>query len=67
MAAIIASIDLTTSLLISWVCDKACWARVWTAASTADLASSVLGLNSFYSNEARSLPSNSTAANVELV
>src|SRR5678815_2028232 len=48
---------------MSVVCDSACWARVWTAASTAERASSDLGLNSFFSNLAKSLPSSVTPSN----
>src|SRR5678816_4893041 len=47
---------MTTSLPIRFVCDSACCASVRTACSTADLASSDFGLNSFLSSEANSLP-----------
>jgi hypothetical protein len=36
--------------------DSACCASVWMACSTADLASSLLGLNSLFRSEAKSLP-----------
>src|SRR5256885_14649941 len=55
-SAIIASIDMTTSLLMRLVCDSACCASVSTACSTADLASSDLGLNSLFRSDANSLP-----------
>src|SRR5574340_1059521 len=67
IAAIMSSIVLIVSLPISWVCAKACCARVCTACSTALRASSLLGLNSFCSSDARSLPSRVTEANAELV
>src|SRR5258705_2293427 len=53
----IASIDLTTSVPISFVCESACSARVLTARSTASFASSVFGLNSFLSRESNSVTS----------
>ena len=55
ICAMIASIDLTTSLPMSFVCDSACSASVRTARSTASLASSVFGLNSFLSSESNSV------------
>src|SRR5688500_3257336 len=55
--AMIASIDLTTSLLINFVCASACSASVRTARSTASLASSVFGLNSFFRRKSNSLAS----------
>ena len=55
--AMIASIDLTTSLPMSVVCESACSASVRTACSTAPFASSDLGLNSFCSRMVSSLPS----------
>src|SRR5688572_10232429 len=58
----IASIDLTTSPLISFVCESACSASVRTARSTASLASSVLGLNSFFRSESKSPASTAPSA-----
>jgi hypothetical protein len=49
-AAIIASIVRTASVLRSAVLASACWASVCTACSTALFASSVFGLNSFFSS-----------------
>ncbi len=63
ISAIIASIEMITSLPISLVLDSACCASVSTADSTADLASSLLGLNSLFSSDAKSLPSNATPCN----
>src|SRR6185503_17523808 len=56
--------DLTTSLLINFVCESACSASVRTARSTASLASSVLGLNSFFRSESKSLASTAPMADV---
>src|SRR6185295_10941151 len=53
----IASIDLTTSVPISFVCESACSASVRTARSTASFASSVFGLNSFLRRESNSVTS----------
>src|SRR5262245_41853986 len=60
--AMIASIDLMTSPPISVVCDSACSASVRTARSTASLASSVFGLNSFRNSESKSLASTAAMA-----
>src|SRR5258708_3545900 len=57
----IASIDLTTSPLISLVCESACSASVRTARSTASFASSVFGLNSCFSRRSNSLDSSAPA------
>src|SRR6187551_1066794 len=53
----------TVLVLISLTFASACCANVCTAASTADLASSDLGLNSLLSSDAKSLPSTVTPAN----
>src|ERR1700712_2826650 len=45
-----------TSLPISLVCASACWARVSTAVSTADFASTLFGLNSLLRRAAKSSP-----------
>src|ERR1700754_135122 len=64
-SAIIASIELTTSVLTSLVCDSACCASVSTAFSTADFASLLFGLNSFFSSDAKSPPWYSTPVSAE--
>src|SRR5664279_5439011 len=64
-AAIIAEIVRTASPLMMLVLASACCASVCTACSTAVLASSVLGLNSFLSSAAKSLPSSVMPASAE--
>src|SRR5262245_48253579 len=56
----------TVSVLMSLVWASACWAKVCTAASTAERASSDFGLNSFFRRLAKSLPSSVMPANAGL-
>lgn len=56
IAAIIDWIDLVTSLPMTVLLLSACCASVSTAASTALLASSLRGLNSFCRSDEKSLP-----------
>ena len=63
IAAIIDWIDFVTSLPMTSLLASACWASVSTAASTALLASSLRGLNSFCSSDEKSLPAYATSFN----